>query len=325
MIIDNDPATSPKGKAKDVIQQVPNTSAGSSVLTPISTEPPKQRIILNRSQRFRIYAPVSVFQAPNFAQVKSALQTVFQNLPSLTDIYERKIKKDKDTFVHFVIVEFFMKKDGEAALALTIPGTDSKFQIINDRQQLADLVNASAKSQDSPDSASGSSTAPTPVPKIHNDFADRKAIRYEQDKRTVKVLDIPLNFTSADVTAALSHYGTVQSCRLHTKNSWQQPFVCFESEDSALKFYDEWGIIYLKHFLKVHPLNLPTEEWQKRSRFVLKLTELPSGTTIVDLLDIFDATNAKTIVIPKGIRAYQPRPYAYVSFESEAVMEIGPV
>ena len=38
------------------------------------------------------------------------------------------------------------------------------------------------------------------------------------------------------------------------------------------------------------------------------------------LLDIFDATKAKTIVIPKGIRAYQPRPYAYVAFASEADM-----
>src|ERR1043165_5414632 len=74
MIIDDDPAASSKGKAKDVTQQVPNTSA--SVFTPVSTEPSKQRIILNRSQRFRIYAPVSVFQAPNFAQIKTALQTV---------------------------------------------------------------------------------------------------------------------------------------------------------------------------------------------------------------------------------------------------------
>src|SRR5437868_5001342 len=48
---------------------------------------------------------------------------------------------------------------------------------------------------------------------------------------------------------------------------------------------------------------LPNDEWNRRSRFTLKLTGLPSGTTIVDLLDVFDATKAKTIVIPKGIRA----------------------
>src|SRR2546430_14260291 len=114
-------------KAKPKTDQDINNSAGSLVLTPISTEPPKQHIILNQSQRFRIYAPTSVFQAPNFTQIKKAFQTTFQNLPSLTDIYERKIKKDKNTFVHFVIVEFFMKKDGDAALTLNIPETESKF------------------------------------------------------------------------------------------------------------------------------------------------------------------------------------------------------
>ena len=203
MMIDDVPSTSDKGKAKeDFIQQDNTNSSGSSVLTPVSTEPPKQRIVLNRSQRFRIYILTSAFKAPNFAQIKKFLQTVFQGLSSLTDIYERKIKQDKDKFVSFTIVEFFTRKDGQAALALTIPDTESKFQIINERSQLADLVNAAAKPQDSSDNASGSGTSQAPVPKIHNDFADRKAIRQEQDKRTVKVLDIPLNFNSADVSAA---------------------------------------------------------------------------------------------------------------------------
>ena len=57
----------------------------------------------------------------------------------------------------------------------------------------------------------------------------------------------------------MSRYGTVESCRLYTKNTWQQAFVLFKEEDSANKFYDIWGTIYLKHFLKVHPLILPTE------------------------------------------------------------------
>src|SRR5207249_2929540 len=51
MIVDDDSATSFKGKAKDgTTHQDINNSAGSSILTPINTVPPKQRIILNRSQ-----------------------------------------------------------------------------------------------------------------------------------------------------------------------------------------------------------------------------------------------------------------------------------
>ena len=74
MIIDDD-SNSDKGKTKEgTPQQVNVNAAGSSVLTPVNTEPPKQRIILNRSQRFRIYALSSAFQAPNFAQIKKGLQ-----------------------------------------------------------------------------------------------------------------------------------------------------------------------------------------------------------------------------------------------------------
>jgi len=42
MIVDDDSATSSKGKAKEgTTHQDINNSVGSSVLTPISTEPPK--------------------------------------------------------------------------------------------------------------------------------------------------------------------------------------------------------------------------------------------------------------------------------------------
>ena len=51
--------------------------------------------------------------------------------------------------------------------------------------------------------------------------------------------------------------------------------------------------------MKVHPLILPNDEWNRRSRFTLKLTGLPSGTTIVDLLDVFDATKAKLSLFQK--------------------------
>ena len=111
MIVDDDSATSSKGKAKEgTPQQDTNNSAGPSVLTPISTEPSKQRIILNRSQRFRIYAPTSVFQAPNFAQIKKALQTAFRNLPSLTGIYEKKSKKTKILSFILSLLNFSQKK-----------------------------------------------------------------------------------------------------------------------------------------------------------------------------------------------------------------------
>ena len=54
--------------------------------------------------------------------------------------------------------------------------------------------------------------------------------------------------------------------------------------------------------------------------YVLKLTGLPPGTTFIDLVDIVNAVDAKSYVIPKGLKAYQPRPFAYIAFSSESKM-----
>src|SRR2546423_15396551 len=58
----------------------------------------------------------------------------------------------------------------------------------------------------------------------------------------------------------------------------------------------------------------------KITKYVLKLTGLPSGTTFIDLIDIINAVEAKSCVIPKGLKAYQPRPFAYIAFSSESKM-----
>ena|SRR2546421_4480151 len=108
------------------------------------------------------------------------------------------------------------------------------FQIINKRSQLTNLINVTAKTQDSSDSTSGSGTFQALVSKIHNDFANCKAIRQEQNKHIIKVLDI----NSANVTTAMLRYGTVESCQLYMKNTWQQAFILFKKKDSVNKFYD---------------------------------------------------------------------------------------
>src|ERR1041384_30858 len=77
------------------------------------------------------------------------------------------------------------------------------------------------------------------------------------------------------------------------------------------------GFIYLKHFLKIASVKLPLDQWILRPAYVLKLTGLPTGTTVIDLVDIISATRAKTCIIPKGLKSYLPRPFAYLAFECE--------
>src|SRR5436190_21467775 len=65
----------------------------------------------------------------------------------------------------------------------------------------------------------------------------------------------------------MSRYGKVVSVRLNTKNALQQAFVEFETADSVSPFYDEWGFICLKHFIKAIPLALPQDQWELRSKY----------------------------------------------------------
>src|SRR5688572_28325438 len=83
------------------------------------------------------------------------------------------------------------------------------------------------------------------------------------------------------------------------------------------------GVFYASSIsltVKVVPLVLPQDQWELRSKFVLKFTGLPPGTTFIDLIDIVSAVGAKSWVIPKGLKAYQPRPFAYIAFASESKM-----
>src|SRR5947207_11340268 len=75
--------------------------------------------------------------------------------------------------------------------------------------------------------------------------------------------------------------------------------------------------VYLKHFLKVVPVKLLSDQWNLRSAYVLKLTGLPTGTTVVNLVDVISATRAKSCIIPKGLKSYMPRPFTYLAFECE--------
>src|SRR2546421_9933869 len=80
------------------------------------------------------------------------------------------------------------------------------------------------------------------------------------------------------------------------------------------------GFYLPQTFYQAIPLVLPQDQWKLKSKYVLKLTGLSPGTTFIDLVNIVNATDAKSCVIPKGLKAYQPRPFAYITFSSESKM-----
>src|SRR5436190_10849394 len=272
----------------------------------------KTKTVINRSQRYRLYAPVTAFTTEDITEIRKSLLHLYEKLYSLTDISVKSIKRQDKSIVKFIVVEFYVESQAKKALLMPIPMTIGVyFRILNEQSQLAEQVNAASSA--SPDDIS----SPGHMPGQDSEFADRTAQRIDRDNRTVKVMEIPLSFDEAAVKAAFNQHGIVKSIRMTTKNSWQQAFMTFVDEKSIQPFFVEWGFIYLKHFLKVAPVKLPSAQWNLHSAYVLKLTGLPTGTTVVDLVDIISATRAKSYIIPKGLRSYMPRPFAFFAFECE--------
>src|SRR2546423_6925546 len=88
----------------------------------------------------------------------------------------------------------------------------------------------------------------------------------------------------------------------------------------AQSFHEIWGVFFIKHQFKTVPLIYSAEDYACRSRYTAKLTNLLKGTSVYDLSDILNATEAKTYIIPKSISSYVNRPYAYVAFETEQAL-----
>src|ERR1044072_6865505 len=122
-----------------------NSTNDTTVITPISTEVKKDkpRTVINRSQRYRLYAPVTAFTTEDVTEIRKSLMHLYEKLHSLTDISVRSIKRQDKTIVKFIVVEFYVESQAKKALLLPIPDTNNVyFRILNEHSQLADQVNA---------------------------------------------------------------------------------------------------------------------------------------------------------------------------------------
>ena len=128
------------------------TPKDNAVITPISTEvkKTKTKTIINRSQRYRLYAPVTAFTTEDVTEIRKSLLHLYEKLYSLTDISVKSIKRQDKSIVKFIVVEFYVESQAKKALLMPIPMTIGVyFRILNEQSQLAEQVNAaSSASQD---------------------------------------------------------------------------------------------------------------------------------------------------------------------------------
>src|SRR5205085_10352506 len=111
-----------------------NTSKDTKVITPISTEvkKTKPRTIINRYQRYRLYAPVTAFTTEDVTEIRKSLLHLYEKFYSLINISVRSIKRQDKSIVKFIVVEFYVESQAKKALLLSISGTlGVYFRILN--------------------------------------------------------------------------------------------------------------------------------------------------------------------------------------------------
>src|SRR5256714_743807 len=87
------------------------TPKDNTVITPISTEvkKTKTRTIINRSQRYRLYAPVTAFITEDITEIRKSLLHLYDKFYSLTDISVRSIKRQDKSVVKFIVEKFYVE------------------------------------------------------------------------------------------------------------------------------------------------------------------------------------------------------------------------
>jgi prefoldin subunit 5 len=147
---------------------------------------------------------------------------------------------------------------------------------------------------------------------IHNPF--------EAKHKTIRAWDIPLNVSQADVHAAFSKYGEIKFIRMQTIGMWQSANIEYTNQEDFDKLSMRWSIPFKADLIRIYPFLNTKEVKQERSKFVLRLINLPPGTTGYDMRDIIRQSKAQTCYIPRNNRYLRKR-FAILSFRSQEALD----
>src|SRR2546429_156297 len=255
-----------------------------------ATSPPAKKIVLEHVARTKVFATTSAFTDMNKTEIRTCIQNALAKIQSLDSISFKLTRDELDAEIELVIVAFYDPKGATEAIDTIVHDVFKiKLHPYNPKDPLG----------------------------IRQNNMDDSRAPENSNERTVRVTEIPLSFDMDTIYAAFGTYGKVKDVRLHTKGIWQFAYVEFYCAEAITIFYDVWAIMFMKHQMRVYPLGLSDEDYKFRSKYTAKLANLPKNTTTTDLLDIIDATKAKSCIIPKGAWTYLNRPFAFFHFESE--------
>ncbi|GBC31797.2 hypothetical protein GLOIN_2v1877187 [Rhizophagus irregularis DAOM 181602=DAOM 197198] len=101
----------------------------------------------------------------------------------------------------------------------------------------------------------------------------------------------------------------------------QQARIVYDHADAISRFTTQWAVYCFSTCLRVTPCHYSVELKAARREFVAILSGLPANTKDIHLAPLVKEHGAKAINIPLSLNSYKPKPWAYVTFNSQATMD----
>jgi hypothetical protein len=137
-------------------------------------------------------------------------------------------------------------------------------------------------------------------------------------QRSLVVRDLPLDVNRNLLKTILENkFGKIEALRMRIAGPWYRADITFEQAEGMQQHKELWSIQYKKDLCRIAPAYFTRDDIEQRHQYTAKLTNLPFGTTPVDLQEILRQVKAKTCFIPRTRTQYSRKRFAYISFESE--------
>ncbi|CAB5348850.1 unnamed protein product [Rhizophagus irregularis] len=101
----------------------------------------------------------------------------------------------------------------------------------------------------------------------------------------------------------------------------QQARIVYDHADAISRFTTQWAVYCFSTCLRVTPCHYSLDQKAARRAFVAVLSGLPANTKDIHLAPLVKEHGAKAINIPLSLNSYRPKPWAYVTFNSQETMD----
>ncbi|GBC29408.2 hypothetical protein GLOIN_2v1766278 [Rhizophagus irregularis DAOM 181602=DAOM 197198] len=101
----------------------------------------------------------------------------------------------------------------------------------------------------------------------------------------------------------------------------QQARIVYDHADAISRFTTQWAVYCFSTCLRVTPCHYSVDQKAAHREFVAVLSGLPANTKDIHLAPLVKEYRAKAINIPLSLNSYKPKPWAYVTFNSQATMD----